>query len=374
MSLRIAKVLAAAWSLSLAGCGNSDISTVKGLTLEQAPSFTVEQAFDHRKVCDSVKWREFKDDRERKIVEYRCTFKGVADFASHTVVDLTQKLNTSAQIAKSTYDGEISGDQAEVDRVNKSIAGLNATLSNDAPSVPDASIQASIDHSKSLIAVLQTGNVDQIVSTDFTDHASPISEQMSQSSNLAEAIGQYKGSVKDESLDPARATLWAQTAQRQRAAIQSSIPAAIDSLNAQIRDLQQQQQSAMQGQTGQKDYARNHLPVMQANLQTAQSALAAKVSGKSQYFASVDADLSVKLQRLNARAPTNVDEIFQWSMSDNTDPVLVFSGVAITSKSGETKQFSYQGYRTKNAVVAFVRNDATDYAHYIAETLTGQWP
>lgn len=64
-------------SMALAGCGNSDISKVKAMKLDANPTYTIGQAFDNRKVCDSVAWDEITDTRARKLVEYRCTFKGV---------------------------------------------------------------------------------------------------------------------------------------------------------------------------------------------------------------------------------------------------------------------------------------------------------
>jgi hypothetical protein len=68
----------------LTGC-SSDISTVKSQKFSYDPSLTIGQAFDNRKICQSVDWKELKDDRGRNVVEYRCTFKGVDEWMKKVV-------------------------------------------------------------------------------------------------------------------------------------------------------------------------------------------------------------------------------------------------------------------------------------------------
>jgi len=76
----LAKMLVVVCVVGLAGCGNSDIAKVKAMKLDANPSYTIGQAFDNRKVCDSVKWDTLTDTRGRKLVEYRCLWKGVKGF------------------------------------------------------------------------------------------------------------------------------------------------------------------------------------------------------------------------------------------------------------------------------------------------------
>ena len=78
----LTKMLVIACVVGLAGCENSDVARVKAMKLDIDPSFTIGQAFDNRKVCDSVKWDNMTDQRGRKLVEYRCDFKGVKEFAA----------------------------------------------------------------------------------------------------------------------------------------------------------------------------------------------------------------------------------------------------------------------------------------------------
>jgi len=73
----LTKMVIAICVVGLAGCTNSDVSKVKAMKLDLDPSFTIGQAFDNRKVCDSVKWDTISTPRGRKLVEYRCKLKDV---------------------------------------------------------------------------------------------------------------------------------------------------------------------------------------------------------------------------------------------------------------------------------------------------------
>jgi hypothetical protein len=76
------KILVVVCVVGVAGCGNSDVSKVEAMKMDIDPSYTVGQAFDNRKVCDSVKSDVITDTPSRKLVEYRCLFKGVNEFAA----------------------------------------------------------------------------------------------------------------------------------------------------------------------------------------------------------------------------------------------------------------------------------------------------
>lgn len=58
--------------VSLYGCQDSAVNTVKESRYYIDRTYTVEQVFDNRSVCSSIEWLEFSDDRGRKTVEYRC--------------------------------------------------------------------------------------------------------------------------------------------------------------------------------------------------------------------------------------------------------------------------------------------------------------
>ncbi|MBD8898468.1 hypothetical protein [Rhodanobacter sp. DHG33] len=196
------KVLPLAWCACLAACGNNDISIVKKQTLDQDQSYTVGQAFDNRKVCDSVKWDEITDDRGRKIVEYRCFFNGVDDYVNTAEANATNKINSMAKMAKHDYNPAVFGD-------------------------------------------------------------------------------------------------------------------------------------------------------------------------KDKFFAKVNADQAAELQRIADYRPTSVAELFQWSMSENGDPVLIFAGSDVKYKNGKEKLRNYYDVGTQHAIQAMIRNDTTTYAQYVVETNLG---
>ncbi|WP_198118797.1 hypothetical protein [Massilia rhizosphaerae] len=63
-------------TIFLAGCGSSDIATVKNASLPDVQTHTYESALSGRASCESEEWRTFKDDSNRPSVEYRCVLKG----------------------------------------------------------------------------------------------------------------------------------------------------------------------------------------------------------------------------------------------------------------------------------------------------------
>jgi len=71
--------LAAFLSLALAGCGHSEVSTVKAATVPQDATHTYDTALSNRSSCEKDEWRSFKDDTNRTVVEYRCDLKGGAE-------------------------------------------------------------------------------------------------------------------------------------------------------------------------------------------------------------------------------------------------------------------------------------------------------
>ncbi|MBR8165585.1 hypothetical protein KDW98_31090 [Burkholderia vietnamiensis] len=71
--------LAAFLSLALAGCGHSEVNTVKAATVPQDATHTYDTALSNRSSCEKDEWRSFKDDTNRTVVEYRCDLTGGAE-------------------------------------------------------------------------------------------------------------------------------------------------------------------------------------------------------------------------------------------------------------------------------------------------------
>ncbi|MCA8008630.1 hypothetical protein [Burkholderia cenocepacia] len=68
-------VLAAILSLALAGCGRSEVNTVKAAAVPGDSTHTYDTALSNRSSCEKDEWRSFKDDTNRTVVEYRCVLK-----------------------------------------------------------------------------------------------------------------------------------------------------------------------------------------------------------------------------------------------------------------------------------------------------------
>ncbi|MCL2635596.1 MAG: hypothetical protein FWD50_03060 [Betaproteobacteria bacterium] len=74
--------LAIAVCVTLAACGDSSVSIVKDIYVDQAKTTTVSQLLDKRSVCENISWSSFEDEKGRTIVEYQCKFLGGSDFLS----------------------------------------------------------------------------------------------------------------------------------------------------------------------------------------------------------------------------------------------------------------------------------------------------
>lgn len=70
--------MAAILSLALAGCGHSEVDTVKTATIPQDSTHTYETALSNRDSCEKDSWRTIEDDTNRTVVEYRCELKNGA--------------------------------------------------------------------------------------------------------------------------------------------------------------------------------------------------------------------------------------------------------------------------------------------------------
>jgi len=346
MKRRITILLA--MTAALAGCGNNDIDAVKKQTLDQDQSYTVGQSFDNRKVCDSVKWDEITDDRGRKIVEYRCTFNGVADDVSNALANATKKLKDQNQAAKDTYDKDA---QDELNLAEKRLALTTASgsTSQSSDNVPDDQLAAKVHHTNDLIRLLQDAQAqndfDKVVVTDFWDS---LSADEVTSDALHKAVVIFQDDVKSEGGDLSNHTTWQNKALGDLNAVSAAVPDEAQVLTNRIR-----------------------VPEARLDVINAKKKLDSLQANKDQAFASLDADLSSKLQQLDASAATSIDELFQWSMSENGDPVFIFAGSEYRFKNGKEKLVNYYNVGTQHAIQAMIRNDTTTYAQYVAETNLG---
>lgn len=94
--------LVAVLPLALAGCGHSEVNTVKAATVPQDSMHTYDTALSNRSSCEKDEWRSFKDDTNRVVVEYRCVLKnGVALLAAFR----QQKVNDTQHDYQGYYRG-----------------------------------------------------------------------------------------------------------------------------------------------------------------------------------------------------------------------------------------------------------------------------
>ena len=79
----------------LSACGKGPIVAVKSSYIDGTRTTTVENALTHRAVCKSEKWKSFKDDRGRTVVEYRCDIVDGDDFLKNKREEHVSYLTTS---------------------------------------------------------------------------------------------------------------------------------------------------------------------------------------------------------------------------------------------------------------------------------------
>lgn len=89
-------ITAIAATISLSGC-EGDIESLRNQpfsyininneVIQYERSFTINQAFNNRQICEEVKWETFEDSRERTIVQYQCDFKQLTNVINTQIED-----------------------------------------------------------------------------------------------------------------------------------------------------------------------------------------------------------------------------------------------------------------------------------------------
>ena len=150
--------LAAILSLALAGCGHSEIDTVKAATVPQDATHTYDTALSNRSSCEKDEWRSFKDDTNRTAVEYRCDLK---DGAALLAALRQQKISDTQHDFQGYFRGldrtaESMG-QRNPELLEKQLADAQSQLAqlqaNDAPlhaDTPQALKQATVNRESAM--------------------------------------------------------------------------------------------------------------------------------------------------------------------------------------------------------------------------------
>ncbi|MFM0498641.1 hypothetical protein [Paraburkholderia caledonica] len=152
---------AALLSLALAGCGHSEIDTVKAATVPQDSTHTYETALSDRASCEKDSWHTFKDETNRTVVEYRCELKnGAALLAAFR----QQKISDTQHDYQGYYQGldQTAGSIQNPEQLEKQLSDAQSQLAqlqpNGAPSAdttPEALKQGMVN-SASAIEVAQS--------------------------------------------------------------------------------------------------------------------------------------------------------------------------------------------------------------------------
>ncbi|WP_246183888.1 HlyD family secretion protein [Pandoraea anhela] len=118
---------AAFLSAALAGCGHSEIYTVKAATVPQDSTHTYETALSNRASCEKDSWHTFKDDTNRTVVEYRCDLKnGAALLAAFR----QQKISDTQHDFQGYYNGldQTAGSIQNPEALEKQLADTQSQL------------------------------------------------------------------------------------------------------------------------------------------------------------------------------------------------------------------------------------------------------
>ncbi|MFC5430778.1 hypothetical protein ACFPTO_18530 [Paraburkholderia denitrificans] len=121
--------LGAAMCAALAGCGHSEIDTVKAATVPQDSTHTYETALSNRDSCEKDGWRTFKDETNRMVVEYRCELKNgaalLAAFRQKKISDTQHDFQGYFQAADQTAE---SVRQQNPEQLEKQLADAQSQL------------------------------------------------------------------------------------------------------------------------------------------------------------------------------------------------------------------------------------------------------
>lgn len=105
---KILHSIVAVAALGISACGKGPIDSIKSSYIDGARTTTVENALTQRAVCKSEKWKSFKDDRGRTVVEYRCDIVDGDDFLREKreqhVSYLTKDTQSSLQREVDNYE------------------------------------------------------------------------------------------------------------------------------------------------------------------------------------------------------------------------------------------------------------------------------
>jgi hypothetical protein len=326
----------------LVGCTQSDIDMVKTMPLPENNTFTTSQAFDHRQVCASVAWTKTDDDRGRRIVEYRCTVKGIAEWVDGNVGAARRAVRDEAQLEKNRYLDQIKALRTRITDAKQATAQPVSTAN-----LPLDPLSIEITQSRD---ILESGDIEAILARDYGQRYVTFNN----------AVAQYRAyrNAPQQVATPAYSRWDRMTPQDPTNAADKRFDAekqsTIQTMNADLADLQQravveqQQVLAYKSQT----------------LQSTQAQLDSLIADQQSAFADIDQRMKDQLAAIANDPIVGVDEVFRWTINDRTIPTMVYAGTETRFKDATTDDHEYQSQEKAFAIQTIINNKATTYAEF----------
>ena len=86
-------------TIALSACSKSPVGIVKDGYIDSARTTTVANGLGKRPLCKSTHWDSFKDDKDRTVVQYKCTIIDGIDFLKDRREDYLERATKDAETA-----------------------------------------------------------------------------------------------------------------------------------------------------------------------------------------------------------------------------------------------------------------------------------
>lgn len=173
----------------MSGC-TSDIDTVQDIRLKGYENFTIGQSFNAREICSNVKWDEYVDKFERRIVEYSCELKGFKDYEIGMLKPQIKKLKFYIKLTRSDRSrGDLKQLEADLKKIEQRIKDIESSDSfateiftwviddNQAPIFDSAKIQVNSTSLKGLSEDVYSSQIlNSVVENIFNERLTSFSQ------------------------------------------------------------------------------------------------------------------------------------------------------------------------------------------------------
>ncbi|MDF3932178.1 hypothetical protein [Pseudomonas citronellolis] len=300
--------------MALTGC-NDDIDTVKNARMQVNEQFTIDQAFSNRNICKSVDWEIITDDRNRKLVQYKCHIADIEPYYENE--RQRQKNNLVSYLASQQPQIKpfLESARVELESAEKS---LNAPVLNKTP--------LEIDRLSALLNLSEMLNENPPWKSLRGYVNPPIGQE------LVSLSQRFYNQYPPDKSNPQRFAAYQQAEQELLQAIATVRPqlqAAIEEERARLAGIQQTRGNESSAYAQQRlAKAREAMDKLQGQYETQLAALDAE---RAQKLAAFD----------NAATIESVAEVFQWVVKGE-QVELVWSGLEGDYSDGQVKRFGHE--------------------------------